>query len=381
MIRCNLTYSIGDTFFIPTIAESKYFRNMYLAGNSLKTGGTDKAVNFDGIDTILDMIGSDDIFYRGVEIPALANYLTPGAPMLVKDNFIVFNNQPETHFESDVFPGLVAPFETHHVYADQPEQPYEGRFPGGNARDYEGKSEFFNRVINSSYGFLPESSLPPFYKLNYSRTRVNANATVDYWRNNVFIANIPLQNEPGSNPPRGDLADFQDGNFTKSMNGVGVNTNVMDFWFAEMGVVSRALTVDEATELYNSIANRWGMRGYDINVDFTQKVRFDNLEWNKVGETIVPSFTIVNDSGKTLAPIDEWEWEWRYKNAQTNFAIQALIGNTRIIPTSAYSANNGSTIKSGTIKWGTRVKFTDGSKEDTFLYDKHRDIPVGTGHS
>jgi len=347
-------------FGTPTAVESQYFTNMYLASEGKTTSGT-KAVNGQEIDQIPDLIGTAHMNYAGISPAALTN----GRGVMVNSKLLPFENQPNTHYESAFYTPRALPYEVWVVSRDLPGQQYEGRLPGGFARIYWGAIDFKDRIINSSYGALPDSSYQGKFKLNLTRIRVNANGSADHWVNGQFIANLPFQGD--------DLTQALAGQYTKQYNGVGVNTNVADWQFAQMGVVFGSLSDANALTLQNNIYNRWSDTNMAINTVF-DGIILNNLVWTHNAGVITPNFTVINNSGKTLKDPTQWNYLWHYKTNQTNYAIQPLIGNTRTITTSAYPVSD-STHTGVVIKFRVQPVFNDGTTYPVYISGIFSSVP------
>lgn len=363
-------------FYAPTAAESQFFSSLVMGGYGTRFGGSTITQTGESQGVLLDLIGNIDIPYVGIPNPSdpSAPAVAGVPPILISPFGPRFENNPDTYYQSEQFADLQPPFEMHHVIARLPGQNYEEFFPGGDNRGLIGEAQGTYRIINSGESNLPN---PPaneadFYTIINLRLRVNTNATAQLWENGVSKGIYTFRND--------DLASANAGTFIKRFNGVGVNTNVADYVFGQSGLVNRALTDDEALTLYHSSNAKWAAQGYAFG-DYIFPVRFSNILWNKSGNVLVPTYTVINHSSKTLADPSTWMWDWRLKTNQSNFATQVQLGTTMNLSTNAYPANNGTTITGAGVKYRFRALYTDGSYDPTWTSGVFIDIPPGTGHN
>lgn len=349
---------------VPTAKEIEYYNHLYYGAKSVKYNSSDFAVFGDPVGRVKDLTGVPavrDLIYSGIPEPILT-----GVPPLLLGNgaFISFENRPDTYYLTSVYTGVAPPFEIHHVFVKFPGQDYEGRFPGGGNRDYEGNLVGgVVRIQNSSYGALDVSI--EAYKLVHERIVVKEVAGVrqaKFYLNNVLSDTLTLEG-----------ADQLPNPYDKIVNGLGVNTNSDDFRFGMMGVVFGELSDSDATDLYDEVTAKWLAAGFPIN-DWAVNVALTNLDWTHVGNSIVPSFTVNNIGGKTLKPIDEWDYKWNYLDISVGLGTQPEFATTMIVSDESYPSGDTA------IKFRVKPKFVDGTEFDCYISAQFKNIPPGTGY-
>lgn len=345
---------------VPSAKEIEFYDHLYYAAKSVKYNSSDFAIMNDPVGRVKDLIGSRDLIYSGISNPILT-----GVPPLLlgKGAFISFENRPDTYYVTSVYTGQAPPFEIHHIFVKFPGQPYEGRFPGGGNRDYEGNLDGgVVRIQNSSYGAL--DSTIDTYKLVHQRIVVKEVSGVrqaKYYKNNVLEDTLILEGD-----------DQLPNSYEKVVNGLGVNTNSDDFRFGMMGVIFGELSDSDATDLYNEVSAKWSAAGFPIN-DWSVDIALTNLDWTHVGDTIVPSFTVNNIGGKSLKPVEEWDYKWHYLDISVGLGTQPEFATTMIISDDSYPSGDTG------IKFRVKPKYTDGTSFDCYISGQFKDIPVGTG--
>lgn len=351
-----------------TTLEASYFENgdYYNAASALNFQNIE-AVNGNPVKTYVPLIGNNPINYIGESSPTL----TGAAPALIKNLWVDHRNQPLADASSISFTDRFPPMEQQMIFVRMPGQSSEAFSPGGEQVFYFADGGDHERAINSAWGNLSgTANYSPAYIVSHNRIVIKGDATVEYWLNGIKTNTLTLQN--------GELTDFQNGTLRKRKNGIGVNTNVADHWFGMQATVAGVRSDSQFLAQYEQTKAKWAAAGYTFG-QYVFADRLYNLLWQRQGDFLVPTFDIVNTSGKVINPPSQWKWKWYFKTNETNYFKQTLIGNTMNLPITAYP-KNGPGFTSVVVKYEAMMTYEDGSDHEMWLSNVFAAIPVGTGH-
>jgi hypothetical protein len=335
----NVLAKPNDTIaFVTLNAQEALFDNVHYALGSTVYGGSAIATNGQSVGKIYDLKGNVNIPYAGDAAPTLTGI----PPTLIDDKWLTFDNRPNTEYNSAPFTAIKPPFEVWLVSRNMPGQRYEAKLQGGDNACYLGDNSSGIRIINSAYGFVPNSTVAPNYQTTLERVVIKTDNTSDYYQNGVWVGNVAFQ----GNDINGVV---------KKILAVGPYTNSMDFDFAAMYFKAGAFTTADAATIYNSIATKW-----KVGTIPTNRILLSHIKWDNVNGVYTPSATVINTpTGTTVADPSTWDYQWFWFDAETNLNIQTLFSTKRVVTQADFPLNDA-THHNVSIKFRVRPKDTNG---------------------
>lgn len=327
----------ADTVGFGTLnAQEQLFDNVHYAYQSLVYNGTSVAANGQSIGTIPDKKGTATVLYAGIPNPTI----TGVPPQLIDNKWLMFNNQPNTNYQSANINPINPPFEVWMVSRIMPGQRYESRMQGGGNALYLGDLSTDIRIIDATVGEVTGSVLPPNYSVAIERVVLNSNNTAEYWQNGVKVGTISTNG----------IISY---NLIKTYHAIGVFTNSMDFDWAASYFKAGTFTSDQVTAIWTSLMAKWGAGSLPTN-----QILLSNIMWTNVNGTYTPSATITNTpAGVTVADPSKWDYEWYWCQ---DLSAQTLFSTKQIITTADFPAGYAS-MPSFIIKFRVRPKDTNGN--------------------
>jgi hypothetical protein len=316
------------------------FENIYYAmGSSAYNNNNKVAVNGESVGKIPDRKGHADLLYAGIPQPTL----TGVPPQLIDDRWLMFDNRPNTYYNSLPVAPINPPFEATLISRNMPGQLFEAKMQNGNNGLYCGDIGSPIRVFDSN-GIIPNSSKARNYEVSIERIVVKQGG-VDYWLNGKYIGTYSFT---------GLSTQAVLANTIKKFHSMGTFTNSMDFDFGALYFRSGTFTDNEYGEVYASLASKW-------NVGTTpDQILLSNINWVNKNGTYTPSSIVINTpEGVTVADPSQWDYQWFWKSDETNYDTQTLFSTKMVVNVGDFPAND-QTHHNVAIKFRVRPKDSKG---------------------
>ncbi len=332
----NPTETSNSTFTTPNTHELKFDNIYYAMGSSVYNNPSKIAGNGDAVGIIPDRKGKSDLLYAGTSQPTI----TGVPPQLIDDKWLMFDNRPDTYYNSLPVTPISPPFEATLVSRNMPGQLFEAKMQNGNNGLYCGDIGSPIRVFDSQ-GVIPNSSKAKFYETSIERIVVKTNG-VDYWLNGKYIGTYSFA---GVNPAAVVA------NTIKKFHSMGTFTNSMDFDFGALYFKAGNFSDAEYVEVYASLSSKWAPG------TAPDEILLSKINWVNKNGTYTPSAIISHTpEGVTVADPSQWDYQWFWKDDNTNYNKQTLFSTKMVVHTSDFPSNNPNVA----IKFRVRPKDSKG---------------------
>ena len=332
--------TIPDISFQELNAQELRFDNVYYAMGSTNYTTGKPAVNGEAIGRIPDRKGNAPLIYAGTANPTI----TGVPPQLIDDKWLMFDNRPNTNYNSLPVAPISPPFEATLISRNMPGQLFEAKMQNGNNALYCGDIGSPVRVFDSK-GNIPNSVKAQSYETTIERIVVKPTG-VDYWLNGKFVGTYSFN---------GLSSEAVLANTIKKYHSMGTFTNSMDFDFGALYFKTGIFSDTEYADVYSSLASKWKPG------TLPDEILLNKINWVNKDGTYTPSATIINTpKGVTVADPSQWDYQWFWKDDETNYDTQTLFSTKMIVNTGDFPANDEKH-HNVAIKFRVRPKDTKGA--------------------
>lgn len=320
-------------------AKEMMFDNVYYAMGSVVYNGDKVAGNGEAVGKIPDKKGTADLIFAGIPQPTI----TGVPPQLIDDKWLMFDNRPNTNYNSLPVTPISPPFEATLISRNMPGQLFEAKMQNGNNGLYCGDIGSPVRVFDAN-GNIPNSSKARNYETTIERIVVKQTC-VDYWLDGKIVGTFNFTGLP---------TDAILANTIKKYHSMGTFTNSMDFDFGALYFKAGVFSDAEYADVYASLAAKWTAG------TMPNQILLDNIKWVNQNGTYTPSSTVTNiPEGATISDPAQWDYQWFWKDDETNYGKQTLFSTNRVVHTIDFPAND-ETHHHVSIKYRVRPKDSQG---------------------